>query len=171
MKMMSVRALFVVGRNRGVADRDDKRARKARTAVVRGVGRAAVTAIPPKSVLLVVLNGEIRAILQVGLIVVAEIDGMNVASAGAIHGKRSVIERERGILACAHRHPIPLGGIRDGTNAGHACIDVLKHKCMSPKGDTFVGKLQGMAIAIDSKVIIKVKTSGFGIDKELMGAP
>lgn len=108
--MMSVRALFVVGRNRGVADRDDKRARKARTAVVRGVGRAAVTAIPPKSVLLVVLNGEIRAILQVGLIVVAEIDGMNVASAGAIHGKRSVIERERGILACAHRHPIPLGG-------------------------------------------------------------
>lgn len=171
VKMMSVRALFVVGRNRGVADRDDKRARKARTAVVRGVGRAAVTAIPPKSVLLVVLNGEIRAILQVGLIVVAEIDGMNVASAGAIHGKRSVIERERGILACAHRHPIPLGGIRDGTNAGHACIDVLKHKCMSPKGDTFVGKLQGMAIAIDSKVIIKVKTSGFGIDKELMGAP
>lgn len=94
--MMSVRALFVVGRNRGVADRDDKRARKARTAVVRGVGRAAfdvhvataVTAIPLKSVLLVVLNGEIRAILQVGLIVVAEIDGMNVASAGAIHGKR-----------------------------------------------------------------------------------
>ena len=134
--MMSVRALFVVGRNRGVADRDDKRARKARTAVVRGVGRAAfdvhvvtaVTAIPLKSVLLVVLNGEIRAILQVGLIVVAEIDGMNVASAGAIHGKRSVIERERGILACAHRHPIPLGGIRDGTNAGHACIDVLKHE-------------------------------------------
>ena len=116
--MMSVRALFVVGRNRGVADRDDKRARKARTAVVRGVGRAAfdvhvvaaVVATPLKSVLLVVLNGEIRAILQVGLIVVAEIDGMNVASAGAIHGKRSVIERERGILACAHRHPIPLGG-------------------------------------------------------------
>ena len=104
--MMSVRALFVVGRNRGVADRDDKRARKARTAVVRGVGRAAfdvhvvtaVTAIPLKSVLLVVLNGEIRAILQVGLIVVAEIDGMNVANASAIHGKRSVIERERGIL-------------------------------------------------------------------------
>ena len=116
--MMSVRALFVVGRNRGVADRDDKRARKARTAVVRGVGRAAfdvhvvtaVTAIQLKSVLLVVLNGEIRAILQVGLIVVAEIDGMNVANASAIHGKRSVIERERGILACAHRHPIPLGG-------------------------------------------------------------
>ena len=52
--MMSVRALFVVGR-------DDKRARKARTAVVRGVGRAAfdvhvvaaVAAIPLKSVLLV----------------------------------------------------------------------------------------------------------------------
>lgn len=118
VKMMSVRALFVVGRNRGVADRDDKRARKARTAVVRGVGRAAfdvhvvtaVTAIPLKSVLLVVLNGEIRAILQVGLIVVAEIDGMNVADDGAIHGKRSVIERERGILACAHRHPIPHGG-------------------------------------------------------------
>lgn len=179
VKMMSVRALFVVGRNRRVADRDDKRARKARTAVVRGVGRAAfdvhvvtaVTAIPLKSVLLVVLNGEIRAILQVGLIVVAEIDGMNVASAGAIHGKRSVIERERGILVCAHRHPIPLGGIRGGTNVGHACIDVLKHERMSPKGDTFVGKLQGMAIAIDSKVIIKVKTSGFGIDKELMGAP
>ena len=42
---------------------------------------------------------------------------------------------------------------------------------MSPKGDTFVGKLQGMAIAIDSKVNIQVKTSGFGIDKELMGAP
>ena len=173
--MMSVRALFVVGRNRGVADRDDKRARKARTAVVRGGGRAAfdvhvvtaVTAIPLKSVLLVVLNGEIRAILQVGLIVVAEIDGMNVASAGAIHGKRSVIERERGILACAHRHPIPLGGIRDGTNAGHACIDILKHERMSLKGDTFVGKLQDMVVVIDSEVIIKVKTSGFGIDKEL----
>lgn len=96
---------------------------------------------------------------------------MNVASASAIHGKRSVIERERGILVCAHRHPILLGGIRGGTNVGHACIDVLKHKRMSPKGDTFVGKLQGMAIAIDSKVIIKVKTSDFGIDKELMGAP
>lgn len=118
-----------------------------------------------------VLNGEIRAILQVELIVFAEIDGMDVASASAIHGKRSVIERERGILVCAHRHPILLGGIRGGTNVGHACIDVLKHKRMSPKGDTFVGKLQGMAIAIDSKVIIKVKTSGFGIDKELMGAP
>lgn len=38
---------------------------------------------------------------------------------------------------------------------------------MSPKGDTFVGKLQGVAIAIDGEVIIKVKTSGFGIDKEL----
>ena len=175
--MMSVRALFVVGRNRGVADRDDKRARKARTAVVRGVGRAAfdvhivaaVVATPLKSVLLVVLNGEIRAILQVGLIVVAEIDGMNVASAGAIHGKRSVIERERGILACAHRHPIPLGGIRDGTNAGHACIDVLEYKRVTPKCDALVGKLQGMAIAIDSEVLIKVKTSGFGIDKELNG--
>lgn len=118
-----------------------------------------------------VLNGEIRAILQVELIVFAEIDGMDVASASAIHGKRSVIECERGILVCAHRHPIPLGGIRDGTNAGHACIDILKHERMSLKGDTFVGKLQGMAIAIDSKVIIKVKTSGFGIDKELMGAP
>lgn len=124
--MMSVRALFVVGLNRGVADRDDKRARKARTAVVRGVGRAAfdvhvvtaVTAIPLKSVLLVVLNGEIRAILQVGLIVVAEIDGMNVASAGAIHGKRSVIECERGILVCAHRHPIPLGAYRTKSVSG-----------------------------------------------------
>lgn len=42
---------------------------------------------------------------------------------------------------------------------------------MSLKGDTFVGKLQGMVVAIDSEVIIKVKTSGFGIDKELMGAP
>ena len=101
-----------------VVNRDDKRTRKARAAAIGGVGRAtfdvhvvaAVAAIPLKSVLLVVLNGEIRAILQVGLIVVAEIDGMNVASAGAIHGKRSVIERERGILACAHRHPIPLGG-------------------------------------------------------------
>ena len=96
---------------------------------------------------------------------------MNVASASAIHGKRSGIERERGSLVCAHRHPIPLGGIRGGTNVGHACIDVLKHERMSPKGDTFVGKLQGMAIVIDTKVIIKVKTSGFGIDKELMGAP
>lgn len=59
--MMSVRALFVIGRNRGVVDRDDKRARKARTAVIGGVGRAAfdvhvvaaVAAIPLKSVLLV----------------------------------------------------------------------------------------------------------------------
>ena len=40
---------------------------------------------------------------------------------------------------------------------------------MSPKGDTFVGELQSMAIAIDSEVVIKVKTSGFGIDKELNG--
>lgn len=167
----------VVGRNRGVVDRDDKRARKARTAVARGVGRAAFdvhvvaagAAIPLKSVLLVVLNGEIRAILQVELIVVAEIDGMNVASASAIHGKRSVIERGRGILVCAHRHPIPLGDIRGGTNAGHACIDILKHERMSPKGDTFVGKLQDMVVAIDGEIVIKVKTSGFGIDKELNG--
>ncbi len=40
---------------------------------------------------------------------------------------------------------------------------------MSLKGDTFVGKLQGMVVVIDSEVIIKVKTSGFGIDKELNG--
>ena len=40
---------------------------------------------------------------------------------------------------------------------------------MSPKGDTFVGKLQGVAIAIDGVVLIKVKASGFGIDKELNG--
>lgn len=61
VKMMSVKAFFVVGCNCGVVDRDDKRARKARTAVVRGVGRAAfdvhvvaaVAAIPLKSVLLV----------------------------------------------------------------------------------------------------------------------
>lgn len=126
--MMSVRALFVVGRNRGVADRDDKRARKARTAVVRGGGRAAfdvhvvtaVTAIPLKSVLLVVLNGEIRAILQVGLIVVAEIDGMNVASAGAIHGKRSVIERERGILA--YRTKSVSGGFIQSTEYGYLVL-------------------------------------------------
>ena len=38
---------------------------------------------------------------------------------------------------------------------------------MSPKGDTFVGKLQGMVVAIDGETIIKVKASGFGIDKEL----
>lgn len=94
---------------------------------------------------------------------------MNVASAGTIHGKRSVIERGRDILVCARRHPIPLGGIRDGTNAGHACIDILKHERMPPKGDTFVGKLQGMVVAIDGEIVIKVKTSGFGIDKELNG--
>lgn len=58
---------------------------------------AAVAAIPLNSVMLVVLNGEIRAILQVELIVFAEIDGMDVASASAIHGKRSVIECERGL--------------------------------------------------------------------------
>lgn len=63
-------------------------------------------------------------------------------------------------------HSAVYGG---GTNAGHACIDILKHERMSPKGDTFVGELQGMAIAIDSEVVIKVKTSGFGIDKELNG--
>ena len=40
---------------------------------------------------------------------------------------------------------------------------------MPPKGDTFVGKLQGMVVAIDGEVIIKVKASGFGIDKELNG--
>lgn len=94
---------------------------------------------------------------------------MNVASANAIHGKRSAIECERGILACAHRHPIPLSGIRGGTNADHACIDVLKHERMSLKGDTFVGKLQRMVVAIDGEIVIKVKTSGFGIDKELNG--
>lgn len=38
---------------------------------------------------------------------------------------------------------------------------------MFPKGDTFVGKLQGVTIAIDGEIIIKVKTSSFGIDKEL----
>lgn len=38
---------------------------------------------------------------------------------------------------------------------------------MSPKGDTFVGKLQRMVVAIDGEMIIKVKTSGFDIDKEL----
>lgn len=40
---------------------------------------------------------------------------------------------------------------------------------MSLKGDTFVGKLQDMVVVIDSEVIIKVKTSGFDIDKELNG--
>lgn len=40
---------------------------------------------------------------------------------------------------------------------------------MSLKGDTFVGKLQDMVVVINSEVIIKVKTSGFGIDKELNG--
>lgn len=40
---------------------------------------------------------------------------------------------------------------------------------MSLKGDTFVDKLQDMVVVIDSEVIIKVKTSGFGIDKELNG--
>lgn len=40
---------------------------------------------------------------------------------------------------------------------------------MPPKGDTFVGKLQGMVVAIDGEIVIKVKTSGFGIDKELNG--
>ncbi|WP_418950044.1 hypothetical protein [Slackia isoflavoniconvertens] len=43
------------------------------------------------------------------------------------------------------------------------------HERMSPKGDTFVGKLQRMVVAIDGEIIIKVKTSGFGIDKELNG--
>lgn len=94
---------------------------------------------------------------------------MNVAGAGAIHSKRSAIERERGILACAHRHPIPLGSIRGGANTSHARIDVLEYKRVTPKGDALVGKLQGMAIAIDSEVLIKVKTSGFGIGKELDG--
>ena len=89
-----------------VVNRDDKRTRKARAAVIGGVGRAtfdvhvvaAVAAIPLKGVLLVVLNGEFRSILQVKLIVAAEVDGMNVASVRAIHGKRSAIKRERGIL-------------------------------------------------------------------------
>lgn len=40
---------------------------------------------------------------------------------------------------------------------------------MSLKGDTFVGKLQRMIVAIDGEIVIKVKTSGFGIDKELNG--
>ena len=56
-----------------VVDRDDKSACKARAAVIRGVGRAtfdvhvvaAVAAIPLKGVLLVVLDGEVRTILQV----------------------------------------------------------------------------------------------------------
>ena len=40
---------------------------------------------------------------------------------------------------------------------------------MSLKGDTFVGKLQRMVVAIDGEIVIKVKTSVFGIDKELNG--
>ena len=174
---MSVRALFVVGRNRGVADRDDIRARKARTAVIGGVGRAAfdvhvvaaVAAIPLKSVLLVVLNGEIRAILQVKLIVATEINGMNVAGTGAVHGERSAIERERGILARAHRHPFPLGGIRSGANAGHACIDVLEHKRVAPKGNALVGELQRVAIAVDGEVLVQIKARSLGMS--LMVAP
>ena len=63
-------------------------------------------------------------------------------------------------------HSAVYGG---GTNAGHACIDILKHERMSLKGDTFVGKLQHMVVAIDGEIVIKVKTSGFGIDKELNG--
>lgn len=63
-------------------------------------------------------------------------------------------------------HSAVYGG---GTNAGHACIDILKHERMSLKGDTFVGKLQRMVVAIDGEIVIKVKTSGFGIDKELNG--
>ena len=158
-------------------DRDDKRARKARTAVIGGVGRAAfdvhvvaaVAAIPLKSVLLVVLNGEIRAILQVKLIVATEINGMNVASAGTVHGKRSTIERERGILARAHRHPFPLGGIRSGANAGHACIDVLEHKRVAPKGNALVGELQRVAIAVDGEVLVQIKARSLAIGKELDG--
>ena len=61
--------------------------------MIRGVGRtsldvhviAAVAAIPLKGVLLVVLNGEVRTILQVKLIIAAEIDGMNVTGTGAVH--------------------------------------------------------------------------------------
>ena len=52
---------------------------------------------------------------------------------------------------------------------GEDTFDILMHERMSPKGDTFVGKLQRMVVAIDGEIIIKVKTSGFGIDKELNG--
>ena len=78
-----------------------------------------------------VLNGEFRAILQVELIVFAEIDGMDVASASAIHGKRSVIECERGILVCAHRHPIPLGG-KYLRNKKSRSFERLKHLSGAP---------------------------------------
>lgn len=160
-----------------VVDRNDKGARETGTAVIGGVGRAtldihvvaAVAAIPLKGVLLVVLNGEVRTILQVKLVIAAEIDGMNVTGTGAIHGKRSAIERERGILARAHRHPFPLGGIRSGANAGHACIDVLEHKRVAPKGNALVGELQRVAIAVDGEVLVQIKARSLGIGKELDG--
>ena len=160
-----------------IVDRDDKRARKSRTAVVGVVGGtfldvhvvAAVAAIPLKGVLLVVLNGEVRGVLKVEFVVAAEVDGMNVAGAGAIHGKRSAIERERGILACAHRHPIPLGGIRGGADAGHGHVDVLERQSFAPKGNALVGEVQCVAIAVDGEILAQVKASGLGISEELDG--
>lgn len=95
---------------------------------------------------------------------------MHVAGGtGTVHGKRSAIERERGILARAHRHPFPLGGIRSGANAGHACIDVLEHKRVAPKGNALVGELQRVAIAVDGEVLVQIKARSLGIGKELDG--
>ena len=160
-----------------VVDRDDKRARKAGTAVVGGVGRFAfdvyvvtlIASIPLKGVLLIVLDGKVGAVLQVELVVAAEINGMNVASIGTVHSEGRVVERKGGVLACAHRHPIPLGGIRSGANARHGRVDVLKCEADAPKGDALVGELQRVAVAVDDEALAQVKTGGLGVSKELDG--
>ena len=174
--MRTVRA--VTGRvhdvNLRIVNRDDKRTRKARAALIGSVGRTAfdvhvvatVAAIPLKSVLRVVLNGEVRTILQVKLIIAAEIDGMNVTGTGAVHSEGSAIERKGCVLACAHGHPLPLSGIRRGANAGHARVNVLECQRLAPKSNALISELQRVAAAINGEILAQVKTSGFGVGKQ-----
>ena len=152
-----------------------ERTRETGTVVVGDEGRTAfdvhvvatVATIPLKGVLAVILDGERRSVFEVEFVVAAEVNCMRFASGSrTVHSKRSAIERKGCALACAHRLPIPFGGIRGGANTGHAGIDVLEHERMAPKGNALVGELQRVTIAIDGEVHLQVKASGLGILKQ-----
>ena len=158
-----------------VINRDDKRTRKARAAVIGGVGRAAldinvvaaVAAIPLKSVMLIVLNGESGGVLKVELVVAAEINCMRVVSCSrAVHSEGSAIERKGCALACAHGHPIPFGGVRSGANAGHARVNVLECQRLAPKSNALISELQRVAAAIDGEILAQVKAGSLRIGKQ-----
>ena len=146
--------------------------------MIGGIGRATldvyvvatVAAIPLKGVLTVVLNGEARAILQVKFVVAAEIDGVSLTltarGTGAIHGERSAVERKGSVLACAHRHPVPLSGIRRRANADHAHGNVLERQCLTPKSNALVSEFQRVAAAINGEILAQVKAGGLRIGKQ-----